>query len=349
MTITFKDIINADLPTVAQWLRQGFAWWTDELSRALPDSWRKRLSPRPDVLALVGERKISFRGKSGTPLDPSSLTNAERRNVKFIVPEEQALIRVVEFPLLPMSDVRRMLSLDLDRLTPFSADQVYFDAELIRRDAEKGRQQILLGVLPKAAASDILARAASMGIVPSALAVADGTDIRFDFLPAIRGSRGGWSAGARLPYWWAAVGVMMMLNVGLISYRDSAGLDSLQQIVDSQSGPVEVALRLRGKVEAEEARRASLIQHMRRNSPLRMLEAVTKALPANAWTQTFEWNGQSVHLVGYSNGPADMLRALESSPMLHNARHMSRDTLPVKQTGMQPFDVAADAGKGSGR
>ncbi|HEY5046413.1 MAG TPA: PilN domain-containing protein [Rhizomicrobium sp.] len=349
--MNIKDVLSADLPTAVQWAKRGLSWWIDELSHVLPLSWRRHFSAQPAIVAEFDDRTVSLRGKGGRSLDPAALSSHERDHVRIVVPLKRVLTRILEYPLLPMNDIRRIVALEIDKLTPFRPEAVYFDTELIRRDAEKGRQQILLGVLPKNAASEFLSRAESLGVVPIAFGASGGvgSNVHFDFLPALRTRGGTLGARARVPYWWVAVAALMALNVALLSYRDSADVDSLQQIVDSQAGPVEVAMRLRSKVEAEAERRTTLVEHLRKSSPLHVIEAVTKALPPNAWTQTFEWNGQTIHLVGYSNGPAAMLRALESSPALHNARTMSHDVVPVKQVGMQPFDVAVDAGKGSVR
>jgi general secretion pathway protein L len=349
--MNIKDILNADLPTIARWLRLGFAWWLDEISQMLPVTWRKHFAAQRDVIAEFNARGVSFRGKNGQPIDAAALSSREKQNVSIVVPLQQVLTRVLEFPQLPMSDVRRMVALEIDRYTPFHADAVYFDTELVRRDAERGRQQILLGVLPKSSAGEVLSRAEALGVVPGTFGASGGfdSDVHFDFLPALRAAGGTLGARARVPYWWIVIGVLMLLNIGLLAYRDASDVDTLQQIVNTQSGPVELAMRLRAKAEGEAERRSALVEHLKKTSPLRIMEAVTKALPPNAWTQTFEWDGQTVHLIGFSNGPADILRALESSPSLHNARTMSHDTTPVKQTGSQPFDVAADAGKGTRR
>jgi general secretion pathway protein L len=347
--MNYKDILNADLQTVARWMRGGVDWWIEELEQAMPASWRTRLSARREVIAEIGEADVVFRGKAGAPIDSQALSRNERDHVQLVVPMKQVLTRVLDFPLLPMTDVRRMVALDIDRLTPFHADAVVFDTEFLRRDSERGRQQVLLGVMPKAAAGETLARARKLDLMPASLGAfaGVGSNTHFDFLPALEGGIGRLGARARLPYWWAAVVALLFLNFWLIAYRDSAELDSLKQIVDSQAAPVEVALRLRDKVDAETERRADLIKRRAANSSLAVLDAVTKALPANAWTQTFEWNGQTVHLAGYSNGPADMLKALESSPSLHNARTMSQSALPAKASGMQSFDVSVDSGKGA--
>jgi Tfp pilus assembly PilM family ATPase len=53
--------------------------------------------------------------------------------------------RELDLPLLPPNDMRRLVALDIDRLTPFPAEAVYFDLEIIQRDADRGKQRVLAG------------------------------------------------------------------------------------------------------------------------------------------------------------------------------------------------------------
>jgi general secretion pathway protein L len=349
--MNIKDLLNADLQTVSQWIRQGLTWWADELVALVPIQWRKRFAARPNVVVEFGEQEISARGAGGRAVDLEALTSRERDNATVVLPLRNVLTRVLDYPLLPLADARRMIALDIDRLTPFRADAVFFDVELVRRETDKARQQLLLGVVPRDVLSDIMTRARALGLHPLAIGASGGagSNIHFDFLPALRGAGRASGARGRVPYWWVAVGVLMAVNVALLSYRDSSDIDTLQQNVDSQQGPVQVALRLRAKIGAEADRRTALIQRQANSAPLRIIAAVTKALPQNVWTQRFEWNGQSVHLAGYSNGPADLLRALEKSPLLHNARTMSGAVQRPRANGTQPFEVVADARKGAAR
>jgi len=348
--MNFKDILNADLETVSLWIRRGLTWWLEELSQVLPENWRRRFATRPDLVAELGNGDIVVRGKGGAVLQPAGLSRRERGSVRLVLPLSSVLTRTLEFPLLPISDIRRMVALEIDRFTPFRPEAVVFDTELIRRDQEKGRQQVLLGVLPKSAGRDAVTRAQKLGLAPSALCASSGvgSNTHFDFLPPLEGTAGRMGARARLPYWWAAVGLLIVLNLALLSWRDETALDGLQQIVDSQSETVQVALKLRDKVDLESARRTALVRRMGETSPLRIVEAVTNALPDDAWTQTFEWNGASVHLAGYSSTPTDVLKAINASPLLHNARSMNHGAQqPAKATGMQPFDISADARRGA--
>ncbi len=233
---------------------------------------------------------------------------------------------------------------NIDRLTPFPAEAVYFDAEVIQRDADKGKQRVLLGVMPRNAFADVLARAQSLGLSAAAVGMSGGagSNIHFDFLAQARGSGGVSGARARLPLWWGAVAVLMIANVALFAYRDSTAVDELRNDVESQQATVALAMRLHAKVGTEAERRAALLERLAHNAPLRILDAVTRAMPPNAWARRFEWNGQTVQVSGYKQGPADLLVKFEASPVLRNARALSTNAKPAAPNTPEAFEIAAD-------
>jgi general secretion pathway protein L len=344
-----KDILNADVQTVGWWLRRGFIWWIDQLLAMLPADWRARFGRRTSTVVEFGDDLALHRQGEAQAFDPATLSPREKRNVTIALPLRKVLTRTLDYPMLPLNDIRRMIALDIDRLTPFRADAVFYDTEIIHRDPQSERQQILLGVLPRVTVTEALARAAANDLVPSALGAVGnaGSNVHFNFLPAARNALG--SGSSYVPYWWAAVAVLVAVNLGLLAFRDSNDLDTLRQNVESQRATVSVALRLREKVEAEAARRAALLARQAHNSPLRILDAVTKALPANAWAQHFEWNGQTVRIAGYRNGPADLLGPLEASSVVHNVHTLDTEPQSAKETTIKPFNIAADLKEGAAR
>jgi hypothetical protein len=73
---------------------------------------------------------------------------------------------------------------------------------------------------------------------------------------------------------------------------------------------------------------------------LRILDAVTQAIPADAWVERFEWNGRTVHLRGFRKGAPNLLARLEASSLLRNARSLSSD--PHAAAANAVFDVAVE-------
>ena len=343
--MNFKDILNTDHEAIVQWLLHAFRWWVDELIGMVPPHWRDRLLKRTSVVAEFHDSGIVYRDESSAEPLPAK----PRGSVKVVMPAGKVLTRQIDLPILPMSDIKRMVALDLDRLTPFRADQVLFDTEVIARDEETGRQQILLGVLPRSAAAMVMERAHANDIEPAAIGVSRfGHPSSLNFLPPLREAEGGTAARQRATYWWAAAAILMGFNLFLLSYRDASALDQLREAVESQQAPVSVAMRLRDKVEREAARRAALLKQQRQNSPLQVLDAVTQAMPNGAWVERLEWNGRTVHIRGFRKDTPNLLAKLEASPLLHNARSLTSDPRAALAASGS-FDLAADRRMERGR
>lgn len=336
-----KDLVNMDVETAIQWLLYGWRLWIEELMTMLPPEWRERLTRRNHIVAEIGKSgSLVYRDEE----NHQPLAVKPRGPVKFLMPASQILTREIELPLLPMSDVKRMIALDIDRLTPFQSDQVYFDAEILARDADSGRQQVALGILPRATAAKVLDFVRENNLQPAAIGVTAGAGAsapNFDFLSAMRDAEGGSASQRRSLYWWGGAAALLVLNLALLTYRDSSNLEELRQTVEAQQAPVTVALRTRDKVDREGARRADLLDRKEKNSPLPVLDAVTKAMPQDAWVNRFEWNGRTVHVRGQRKTSNDILARLEASPVLRNARSLATET--HNDPGVtQQFDMQAD-------
>jgi len=335
-----KDLLNLDMASAAQLLLQFWRWWTDELMGMLPPEWRERLTHRSHYVAKVRGSGIVYSDEESGAL----LAAKPKGSIKFLIPSERVLTRQIDLPLLPLSDVKRMVALEIDRLSPFQPEQVYFDADIVSRDPESGRQQVAVGILPRTTAEQFLGFVREHDLAPAAIGVAhNGTAAPdFDFLAAMRDAQGGDAAQRRSLYWWVAAAVLLVLNIAFLTYRDSTSLDELRQAVEAQQIPVAAALRTRDKVNHEAANRALLLASKERTSPLPVLDAVTKAMPQDAWVSRFEWNGRTVHIRGQRKTSNDILARLESSPVLRNARSLSGDTRNGDGVTAQPFDMQAD-------
>ena len=344
-----KELLNMDMEQAVQLLLRGWRWWTDELLAMLPPEWRERVTRRSHNVAEFRGGAIVYRDEQSGQF----LQAKPRGAIKALMPADQVLVREMELPLLPMSDVKRMIALDIDRLTPFQPEQVFFDAEIVARDQESGRQQVALGVALRAAVAAFLdnmrSRTISSRPRSELLRAAASSSHDFDFLAAMREANGGDAAQRRSVYWWIGAAALLVFNLALLTYRDSSNLDQLRQTVESQQGPVGVALRTREKVDREAARRAALLQSKAQSAPLPVLDAVTQAMPQDAWVRRFEWNGRSVHVSGSRKTSTDIIARLEASPVLRNAHSLTTTTRNDPTATTQQFDLTADREMGGAK
>jgi general secretion pathway protein L len=337
--VNFKDLLNTDHEAIFQWLLHAFRWWVDELLGMVPTEWQDRFLKRSSIIAEFGDTGVVYRDEQSGKVLPER----PRGSVKVVMPAEQVLLRQIDLPILPASDLKRVVALDLDRLTPFRADQVLFDTEVVSRDDERGRQQVMVGVIPRTSASRTLELSRANNIDPAAIGVvtASGVPSTLDFLPALRDAEGGSVGRRRASYFWIAAGVLLAFNLFMLTYRDAIATSQLREAVESQQSPVTVAMRLRDQVQKEATRRAALLRLQKQNAPLPVLDAVSQALPDGTWVEHYEWNGRTVQLRGFRKDTPDLLAKIESSPLLRNARSLSSDPHGAMAT-TGSFELAAD-------
>lgn len=340
--MNLQELLNGevDFKAIAAALRQGLAWWVGELRAMLPPSWRARLSGGPQLWA---EREADgqwsfFRDGRRLAARPEG---GDRIGVRLH--PSQVLIRTVTVPRMSETDTRRMVSLNIERLSPLALELIHFDIAF-DRDAGEG-QTVLLGIVPRAAAADLLSAATAAGLRPAAIAVrADDTEgaSRFDFLPAASAAAGTPPAGRTVRYAWGAVAALLLINVVLLVGKDIARVQQLNDLVEAQQPAVNSALALQRRVEAENTRRRNLLARAARAEPLRVLNVLTKALPDDAWVRRLEWNGATLHIAGDQGSDRDLAAAIQGAGAFSNARNPGKEVVNSK-AGLKSFEIIADA------
>jgi general secretion pathway protein L len=345
--MTLEELLNSemDLDSLAALARQGLAWWIDELSAMLPTAWRERLSSRPRTWIEPKPAGGWRVWKDGRLTEATPARGPKAPPIGIVVPPEIALVREIVAPRMPPADVRRMLSLDIDRLSPLAPELIHFDLEVIERDGEDGRQKVLLALLPRSEAERLWNEALRDGYEPKAMAlgvVGEPGRQRFNFLPQTLAGLGVAGGSRRRVYaWWAAV-ALIVVNLGVLVGRDIIDVSRVSQAVDGQKPVVDAVLRLRRRVETEDARRRDLIAQGRKNDPLRLLDTLSQALPPGVWTQHLEWNGQTLRIVGFKPQDIDVAAALRGSGAFTNPRAQGNGPT-AGPTAIRPFDITTDA------
>ncbi|MDX1557228.1 MAG: hypothetical protein R3212_14460, partial [Xanthomonadales bacterium] len=146
-------------------------WWLGELKDLLPDTWRERLQHAMRRVTLeVGSESVEFgveENRSIEHLQSLSLSqdpDLQKQQVRDLLAEhellevpralmlqsEGVLRKEVRLPLAAESNLRQVLHFEMDRQTPFRAEDVYFDWTVIGHDRENGQVRVDLAVVPRA-------------------------------------------------------------------------------------------------------------------------------------------------------------------------------------------------------
>jgi len=330
------------------------AWWREGLLCCLPSSLRRRLAPAAAkwVLEVVGEDVYCYRQQGETRHDLgrhslSALLAGARLNaacggrgrlVTLRLPRDWALRKRVHFPAATRENLGRVIGFEMDRLTPFTPDQVLYDYRLVSTASDGAELMVDLVVLPRGRVDPWLGVLASAGIRPSMVEV-PGLWPKANLLPqAQRPTRGrrektlnGILAGALL--------ILLAAALAFPLWQKRRVVVELNERVAKEKRQAEVVLAIRERLDKSEQLLRFAPDRRRAEMPvLDVLNVLTELLPDHTWVQQLEFRGDSVELRGVSQQASALIQLLEASKVFTQVGFRS----PVLQNqGQENFHLAA--------
>ena len=226
--------------TVSPW-RQRLAafwrWWTGELVHLLPERFAQLGGrTRLPIIEIAGDELILVEPKSAvgpqTRIAIAALDEPQRRQalrtllerageqrqrVRVCLCHGEALVRRVTMPAATEENLSQVLAFEMDRLTPFRADDVYFDYRVVSRDAAAGQIGVQLAVARRELVDAQVAKMRALGASVQGVTVRDGGNAGFDLdlLPSEqRGERE--SSRERLVHRLLAAAVVVLAVLALL-------------------------------------------------------------------------------------------------------------------------------------
>lgn len=330
-------LLDADMHTLARGAANAWHWWVSELSGMLPRRWR---ASRRRLRAPV----VEWDPDAGLLMDAAP-EGSQRRSAAITVVLDRALLleRHVELPATGIDNLRKLVALDLDRMFPFGADTAYCDVAIEGPGTTDATVAARVAILPKQDGRAIVEDLTASGLTPRAIAVADGADIEFDFLPAIRADNVLTQQGQARVGWWMAVALLFIVNIGVLIYRDVAATRQLEMQVADQSFSATAARKLATSIAQENRSRAELVRRRQAADALAILALASRAMPDGAWVQRFSWSDNELRLSGYKQPDVDLVPVLRRTGSFKAIRTTTSEVATDSADG-QPFDVTATLG-----
>lgn len=294
-------------------------WWAGELAALVPGGARnalRRRRARPVVAFDTGAATIlrpaivdgalAMTELARIPLDgdPAQVDEAGRRavgslarvvyggaaaatRVRVALPPRSVLRRRLVLPAAVEENLRAAIGYDLDRLTPFKADEVYYDAAIVGRDAAQGTIDVDFAAARRPVVDEALARVAAWGaevtgVSPeSADAVASST---LNLVPD--------EARVAAPSWtrwqvWLPLGSIALLALAAMvvpvwQKRETA--IAVIQRAETARQQAAVSERLRADLEKAVADYNYALERKHAWPPMvKVLDTVTRVLPDDTW------------------------------------------------------------------
>jgi general secretion pathway protein L len=310
-------------------------WWLEQLGELRPGWLRRRLSMpidgvvvtpiealdrKPDLVAIelrrsgketaIGEFKVSSPQIEGLP-------DLRGQPAILRLSRSDVLEKTIELPLAAQKELDQVLEFEMDRQTPFNAEELYWDHRIASIDRRRGRITVRLAMVLRRNVDPLLAGLARFGIVPTRVEVLG--DLSATSLIALKGARSQ-QPPRRLVWALAAACALLALAAAATPVlRQSlalAGLD--REIVAARSAAAD-AEKLRQEIERLSTNAAFIAgERDKAVRPLDVLAAVTLILPDDTSLTGLELRQSKLVLTGRSAAAAPLIAALAADPLFRN-------------------------------
>lgn len=324
-------------------LSRFFQWWGRELAALVP----RRLLPRAPASSsylwagLTDGAMVFYRLQRGgmrevgrvdlTTLDEGGrkiamdalLPKLGGKPIGVRVEPDKVLRKRVSLPYAVRENLAQVLAFEMDRQSPYKADQVYFHHRVVKEDMGAGLLEVDLTILPRPFVLESLAYLREWGVPPHVIAVNDELDGRADYanlLPAAL------RPPVRSPWPWIYAGMaattLALTAVALLLplWQKREVVIALQPQVEKVKRQADTVSALKGELEASLARHNFLLDRkLHREPSVAVLEEVSWLLPDDTWVQQFEMKGHELRLQGETASSAKLIGFFESSKLFEEA------------------------------
>ena len=323
-----------------------FAWWGGELSALVPETWSRRLMPPKPQLWIVpaasggGDLRIWRADGELRPLDVfgagedarllatrwrdllAEFTDG-RPEVRLCLNETACLGVPVQLPAAVQDNLRAALGFQIDQISPFRPEQVFFDQQVVRQDTARGRIDVELRLARREDVEALLGRMREIGIVVhvvDTLGQEDPPAVEgYNLLPQER----------RPHYAHARARFNMMLALVLVVLLGAVMAETLMMRERTAARLTEEANRLREQAMAVAALEQELgdsllaanflaAKRSQEAPAIRVLDEITRVLPDDIWLQQFQLQGRELRIQGMAEGSQRVVGLLNESPLLES-------------------------------
>jgi general secretion pathway protein L len=299
-------------------------WWRQILSLAparlrrpavLPDAVIVSIAHLADAPGESSGAVLLRRGGAETVTAPlrldggATLAPPARLPTVLRLPRGSVLRRDMTLPAAAERDLGSVVAFEIDRLTPFTAEEIFWGVEGMRRDAgQKLKFSLLLTM--RAPVEALLEALARQNLKPAYIEDESGRI-------ALTGqaARTGW-----LPrYGMAALcAVLLVVCLAIPFIRQQMALQDTQAQIDALRPAALEAAALRTKLAAAQSGQAAIAAAAQAGDALQTLAALTDALPDGTWLTDFTLKSGDLTIDGQSSNAAKLIALLAAVPGFHD-------------------------------
>ncbi len=350
------------LALLARTVREFLAWWLGTLASMVPRRVRNWLAPTVAhhvldfrdadvVVSRAGRRRSEVLARlprspaeGGGDWEATPELPGDRAAIPSLIrlPASVGLRKRLTFPATIERDLAQALRFDMDRLTPFTADQVMFDYRVGRRDRAAKQITVDLLAVPRALIDPVVEQARAWGFRPARIDLTEGALNEADWrLPLGVARRKPIFSWANASWSLACVAVVLAFATALYPlHQKHQQLGDLQQQLADARKEAAVVSALRESVERTRQDTRFIFEKKLERPPfVQVLNEVTRVIPDHTWLYRLRYQSGDLQVFGHSEIASELIANLEASPMLVNAR-FNAPTTRDRRTDKERFHIA---------
>jgi general secretion pathway protein L len=269
-----------------------------------------------------------------------NLPKSKREQVVLLLPTDKVLSKIIPLPLAAEGNCRQVVGFEIDRLTPFSLEQVYYDAAIVERQPAARRVRVRLAVVARSLVDPLLERLSGIGVSPDIVSISD-ADVNVNLLPLEKRPRKNRTADHVR---WALLLLALVLVTAaalLPLWQQRALVVTLMPKVQSAQVKAEKIFQLREQLDSSLGSSRFLIQKKRETLPVvDILNELTSIIPDNTWVEQFDVTDRTVQIRGQSLAASSLIGLIEASKMFQGVTFLSPVTAD-RRTGRERFFLSA--------
>ena len=339
-----------------------FHWWGGQLRALLPARWQHTLDSGEEWFALTYQLRVWSLTRAGesTPLvkwwqrlAPELHQQTLQQALKDIDPEDLRLVlglpetiglrRQLILPLAARDNLMQAVAFEIDRQTPFRAEQVYTGVRPIDAPAGEGRFAVELVAVKRSTIDPLLKALADAQIQVDAVdLLVQHQRLGVNLLPPAQ-RRVRRRPRQRTNLLLAAAAVLLLgLALGQWLHNRRESLAAMQAQVQAMQGQAQQVMALRQQLQDNAGAAGFLTARKKSAVPmLSLLDAMTKRLPDTAWLERFSVDGSGqIGFQGQAKQAAQLIDALKDSPLISDPGFQG-SIQPDPSTGKERFYMVA--------
>ncbi len=344
-------------------------WWAEGLALIVPKRWRDRQQRLKQYLLLsVSDDQIlveHYEDGSERPTDRRTISitdDADRGRTRewlakphqlsalsavLRLPFERILVKRLRYPKSVRDELASVVSFDIDRQTPFSIDDVYFDFDDVTSATGAEHIDVDLLLVPKREVEPLESIVRNIGLRLTTIDIEGRTfETGVNLLPDQPAQKNEQSP-YRLRF---ALFVLWMILVAFIPGKQIRDAETTIAQLEKQERTGVVAARPLNALRAEHARlldKFSFFNQLQTShvAALDVLNDVTQLLSDTTWIRRFDLKDGTLMLQGESSNASEIPGILEASPRF-SAPKFSSPVTRNNATGDDRFQIAVSVGAG---